>query len=90
MSNELKKNDWLTPPTLFYTLGMIGSVFMMWQAMDQRVSKLEERATFSKEMLIETRQDVKEISRKIDDLAKRGQWHCRSLKPKRLSASFRA
>lgn len=43
MSDPPKRNEWLSPTTLFGFLGMLGAVFSAYVSLDGRVNRLEER-----------------------------------------------
>ena len=44
MSVPPKRNEWLSPSTLFGGLGMLGAIFSTYVNLDGRISKLEERS----------------------------------------------
>lgn len=62
-------NRWLTPGSVLGILGMLGAVATAWNALDVRISRIEERQQSSMERYNEIRSDIKEIK---DYLIKRG------------------
>lgn len=62
-------NKLLTPGTVLGILGMLGAIATAWNALDRRITQIEERQSASIERYNEIRTDIKEIK---DYLIKRG------------------
>lgn len=45
MNEPEKKNEWLSPSTLFGFLGMLGAIFGTYVSLDGRLARVEERTT---------------------------------------------
>lgn len=43
MSDPPKRNEWLSPSTLFGVIGMLGAVFTAYVSLDGRLTRVEER-----------------------------------------------